>query len=124
VKEKESDKGFTIEGVEIAPGVIETIVSLAAAEVPGVAGVGTAGTISNILASFNAGRPIPTTGIELAVADDGTVAVQLTIQCFYGYRLVEVADKVRAAVADALSGQIGAEVSSVDIYVDGLAFEE
>ena len=124
MKEKEAEKGFCLKGVEIAPGVVETIISLAAAEVPGVAGVGTAGAISAIAAAFNAGKAIPTTGINLAVADDGTVAVELTIQAYYGYRLVEVAAAVRSAVADALKGQIGAEVTSVDIYVDGLAFEE
>ena len=38
---KEIDQGYVIDGITIAPGVVETIISLAAAEVPGVAGVGT-----------------------------------------------------------------------------------
>ncbi len=124
MREKEAEQGIKLEGIEIAPGVAETIISLAAAEVEGVAGVGAAGAISTILASFNAGKAIPTAGIKLSVDDANKVAVEITIQAYYGYRLVEVADNVRAAVADALKGQIGAEVASVDIYVDGLAFEE
>ena len=41
-----ADQGIELDGVSIAPGVVETIISLAAAEVPGVSGVGTAGAIS------------------------------------------------------------------------------
>lgn len=125
MKEKEADQGgIRLEGVQIAPGVAETVISLAAAEVEGVAGVGTAGTLSAIMSAFNAGKAVPTNGIKLTMGDDGTVAVEISIQAYYGYRLVEVAAGVRKAVADALAGQVGVEVSSVDVYVDGLAFEE
>ena len=124
MKEREGEQGIKLDGIQIAPGVAETIISLATAEVDGVAGVGTAGTISAILSAFNAGKAIPTAGIEITVDDDNKVAVEITIQAYYGYRLVEVADNVRLAIADALKGQLGAEVASVDVYVDGLAFEE
>ena len=63
-------------------------------------------------------------GIKLAVAEDNSVSVNLTIQAYYGYRLADVAAQVREAVADALKGQVGAQTSSVDVYVDALAFEE
>lgn len=124
MSQKDSAKGLTIDGVEIAPGVVETIISLAAGEVDGVAGVGTAGTISSIVSAFNAGRAIPTTGIEVTVGDDNRISVAITIQAYYGHRIVDVAERVRNAVADALKGQTGAEVAAVDVYVDGLAFEE
>jgi uncharacterized alkaline shock family protein YloU len=124
MKEKTTEQEFRIDGTTIAPGVVETIVSLAAAEVPGVAGVGTAGPMSAITAAFNSGRTVPTTGIKLTVDEDKKVSVEITIQAYYGHRLVEVADNVRNAVADALKGQIGSDVSAVDIYVDALAFEE
>lgn len=124
MKEKNTPQGFCVNGITIAPGVVETIVSLAAAEVPGVAGVGTAGPISSIAAALNAGRSVPTAGIKLAVAEDNSVSVNLTIQAYYGYRLADVAAQVREAVADALKGQVGAQTSSVDVYVDALAFEE
>ena len=124
MKEKNAPQGFCVNGITIAPGVVETIVSLAAAEVPGVAGVGTAGPISSIAAALNAGRSVPTAGIKLAVAEDNSVSVNLTIQAYYGYRLADVAAQVREAVADALKGQVGAQTISVDVYVDALAFEE
>ena len=125
MKDNNAGSGLVLNGVTIAPGVAETIVSLAAAEVDGVAGVGTAGPISSIMSAFKAGKAIPTTGISISVAEEGeSLAVELTIQACYGYRLVEVADNVRTAVSDALAGQVGATVASVDVYVDGLAFEE
>ena len=119
-----ADQGIELDGVSIAPGVVETIISLAAAEVLGVSGVGTAGAISAIAAAFNAGKAIPTTGIKLAKGEDGKLSVEITIQAYYGYRLTEVAENVRLAIADAIKGQTGADVASVDVYVDGLSFEE
>ncbi len=124
MKEKQSTEPFTIGDTTIAPGVVETIITLAAAEVEGVAGVGTAGALPSIVASFTAGKNIPTAGIDLQRVDEDHVSLSLTIQMYYGHRLVEVADNVRTAVADALKGQIGVDVSNVDIYVDGLSFEE
>ena len=124
MKEKNATQGICVNGITIAPGVVETIVSLAAAEVPGVAGVGTAGPISAIAAALNAGKSVPSAGIKLKVNEDNAVEVKITIQAYYGYRLADVAAKVRAAIADALKGQIGADTVSVDVFVDGLAFEE
>lgn len=126
MKEKErkpAAKEFTIANTTIAPGVVETIVSLAAAEVEGVAGVGIAGPMSAITAAFSAGKAIPTAGIDLTMGDDGKVSAQITVQAYYGYRLVDVADGVRTAISDALRGQLGVETASVDVHVDALAFE-
>ncbi len=117
------DQGFVIDDTSIAPGVVETIISLAAAEVPGVAGIGAAGPLSSILSNFSAGKALPTTGIKLNIGEDQRAAVEVTIQVYYGYRLAEVADNVRRAIAEAVAAQIGPEVSSVDIYVDELKFE-
>lgn len=120
---KEIDQGCVIDGITIAPGVVETIISLAAAEVPGVAGVGTAGAISTIRSAFNAGNAIPTNGIRIEPLGDKQVAVTISIQAYYGYRLVEIAENVRKAIVDALAAQIGVTVTSVDVHVDALSFE-
>lgn len=120
---KEIDQGYVIDGITIAPGVVETIISLAAAEVSGVAGVGTAGAISTIRSAFNAGNAIPTNGIRIEPLGDKQVAVTISIQAYYGYRLVEIAENVRKAIVDALAAQIGVTVTSVDVHVDALSFE-
>lgn len=127
MKEKEKKpvaREFVVGNTTIAPGVVEMIVSLAAAEVSGVAGVGNAGPISAITAAFSAGKAIPTGGIKLVKNDEGKVEVEIALQAFYGYRLVEVAEDVRGAIADALKGQIGVDTASVDVHIDALAFEE
>ncbi len=124
MKDKSAAQGICVNGITIAPGVVETIVSLAAAEVQGVASVGTAGAISAITAALNAGRSVPTAGIKLEVEPEGNVCVDITIQAYYGYRLSDVATQVREAVADALMAQIGAQTSCVNVHVDALAFEE
>lgn len=120
---KEIDQGYVIDGITIAPGVVETIISLAAAEVPGVAGVGAAGAISTIRSAFNAGNAIPTSGIRIEPLGDKQVTVTISIQAYYGYRLVEIAENVRKAIVDALAAQIGVTVTSVDVHVDALSFE-
>ena len=121
---KKTDQGYMVNGITIAPGVIETIISLAAAEVPGVASVGSADAISSIVAAFNAGKAIPTNGVTIRIDEEGGVSVDLEIHAFYGYRLVDIAKGIREAVEDALLGQIGIEVSDVDVHVEALSFEE
>jgi len=118
---KEIDQGYAIDGITIAPGVVETIISLATAEVPGVAAVGAGGAISTIKSAFVA---VPTNGVRIEAQGDKKVAVTVSIQAYYGYRLVEIAENVRKAVADALAAQIGVTVTSVDVHVDALSFEE
>lgn len=119
-----TDQGYSIDGITIAPGVVETVISLAAAEVKGVASVGSADAFSAIISAFNAGNSIPTNGISIDIDEQENVSVSITIQARYGYRLVEIADGVRTAIADALKAQIGVDVKSVDVNIEGLTFEE
>ena len=107
---KEIDQGYAIDGITIAPGVVETIISLATAEVPGVAAVGVGGAISTIKSALVAGNAVPTNGVRIEAQGDKKVAVIVSIQAYYGYRLVEIAENVRKAVADALAAQIGVTV--------------
>jgi uncharacterized alkaline shock family protein YloU len=41
-----------------------------------------------------------------------------------GYVLPDVAASVRQAIADAVNTQVGAKVSYVDVYIDGIQFED
>lgn len=121
---KEAEEGYVIDGITIAPGVVETIISLAVSNVAGVAGVGSGDAIAAIKSAFNAGGAAPVHGIEVIPTGEKQVNVVITIQAFYGYRLVEVADQVRKAISDALAAQLGVTVNNVDVYVDSLSFEE
>lgn len=112
---------LNIDGMALAPGVVETIISIAATEVDGVASVGSASS-GGLLSIFGA-KPT-TQGIEINVSDDDKLNISLRINVFYGTVLPEVATKVRNAIADAVSCQIGIPVSTVDVYIEGIQFAD
>ena len=86
------------ESMAIAPGVVETIVTLAVRDVAGVASVGAAPSGIRSLLSFK--------------------------QSVQGVSVNEIADNVRKSVADAVLSQVGLTVSRVDIRVDGIVFQD
>jgi uncharacterized alkaline shock family protein YloU len=110
------------EGLTIAPGVVETIISLAVSQIDGVAQVGAPSLSNSFISALN--RKHPAQGILIMADDDGQITVAVHAQIFYGYRLYEVAEKIRFAVADTLAGQVGIEAAAVDVYVDGIQFPE
>ena len=112
---------LNIDGMAIAPGVVETIVSLAAQSVEGVASVGDP-TTSGIRSIIGGGKP-STQGIEVDNDDDGGLHISLRLHVKSGFVLPDLAANVRKAVGDAVNSQVGAEVGSVDIYIDGIQFD-
>ena len=113
-------KELNIEGMAVAPGVLETIVSIAVSEVDGVACVGPAAT-SGLMNIFG-GKPSPQ-GIDITANEEGQLQVTVHVDACYGYVLTELAAKIRSAVADAVAIQVGLTVASVDIYIDGVQFQ-
>ena len=113
---------LNIDGMNIAPGVVETIISLAAQDVEGVAYVGDS-PASGILTFIAGGKP-STQGIEIEVGEDNSLHVELHLSVKSGTVLPDVAADVRRAVADAVSTQVGATVTSVDVFIDGIQFED
>ncbi|WP_172136929.1 Asp23/Gls24 family envelope stress response protein [Adlercreutzia sp. ZJ473] len=112
---------LNVDGMSLAPGVVETIISIAANEVDGIASVGSYATSG--LRSMLASRP-STSGIETSVDDEGKLAVTLHVEVRYGHVLPDLAARLREAVADALRVQVGVEVASVDVFVDGIQFDQ
>lgn len=110
---------LNVKGMTLAPGVVETIVSIATQDVEGVAFVGSAAE-SAIRQMFTA-KPT-TQGIGVDVDETDAVQVVVHIDVLYGYSLPEVAAAVRQSIADALATQVGIEVESVDVYIDGIKF--
>ncbi|HEX9093285.1 MAG TPA: Asp23/Gls24 family envelope stress response protein, partial [Coriobacteriia bacterium] len=68
-----------------------------------------------------AGRTKP---VEVSLADDGAFAITVHLSATYGRPLRAIAADVQVAVADALLSQTGQTVSSVDVFVDAVAFPE
>lgn len=110
---------LSIDGMALAPGVVETIVSIAANEIEGVASVGS--SASGGLRAMFAGKPT-TQGIEIEVTDSDKLHIGIRVEIYYGFVLPEVAADIRSAIADAVSCQIGIPVESVDVYIDGIQF--
>ena len=114
-------KELTVQGMSIAPGVVETVVSIAANEVEGITAIG-ALTSSNIR-SILSGKATPQ-GIDCDVDEEGNLLIGVHISVAYGTPLPEIANNVRKAVCDAVALQIGVPVASVDIYIDGIQFAQ
>ena len=111
---------LNIDGMAIAPGVVETIVSLAVRDVEGVSSVGDP-TTNGIMTIIGGGKP-STQGIEIESGEDDELHISVRLHVKSGYVLPDVANNVRQAAADAINTQVGAKVGSVDIYIDGIQF--
>ena len=112
---------LNIEGLAIAPGVLETIVSLAACDVAGVAAVGDLATSS--IRTLIGGKP-STQGVDVNAGENGELEVAIRLSVKSGYVLPDVAASVRQAIADAVNTQVGAKIGFVDVSIDGIQFED
>ncbi|MGI6104904.1 MAG: Asp23/Gls24 family envelope stress response protein [Raoultibacter sp.] len=110
---------LSIDGMALAPGVVETIVSIAANEVEGVASVGS--PAGGGLRAMLGGKPA-TQGIEIDVTENDKLHIGIRVDVYHGFVLPDVAAAIRSAIADAVSCQIGIPVESVDVYIDGIQF--
>ena len=108
-----------VDGLGLAPGVMETIIAIAAKDVDGVACVG-ASTLDGLVSRF-AQKPSGQ-GIEVSMNEEQGVEVAVHIEVYYGQPIPQVADNVRKTVADAVATQVGFNVASVDVFVDGVRF--
>ena len=112
-------ENLELRNLTIAPGVVETIVSLAIAEVEGIAAVGVRQSPSGLIAALNKKQAMP--GI-LIYEEDDQVIVDVHVQVFYGYRLAVIVENVRSAVVDAMCSQASIDVSKVNVTIDAIQF--
>jgi uncharacterized alkaline shock family protein YloU len=106
---------LSLEGLDIAPGVVETMVELAAGQVEGVAGVGSS-PLGKIAKASNS--------TEVAVDEDGGFDVKVHISATYGRPLRQLGAAVQDAISDALESQTGHCASKVDVFIDSVVFPE
>ncbi len=110
---------ITLDGIGVAPGVLETIALVAAESVDGVAGIpGSSTGLAGLVQKSNA------RGVCVQVSEDGTLVAAVRISADYGRPLREIAGDVQRAVTDALLTHTGQKVASVDVFVDGVVFPE
>jgi uncharacterized alkaline shock family protein YloU len=102
----------TLDGVTIAPGVVETIVVLAAEQTEGVAGVACRSSLRRM-------SNVPDVDVEL-IDDELTCSVHLVAE--YGSVLPELGKAVQTSIASALDGQMGIRPARVDVFIDAIEF--
>lgn len=110
---------ITLDGIGVAPGVLETIALVAAESVDGVAGIpGSSAGLAGLVQKGSA------RGVCVQVNEDATLVAAVRISALYGRPLREIAGDVQRAVTDALLTHTGQKVASVDVFVDGVVFPE
>ena len=111
---------ITLDGIGVAPGVLETIATVAARSVEGVAEI--CGGQTGLAGLVQRGTATRSVGVE--IDEQGELAVSVHVSALYGRPLREVATEVQRAVTDALLTHTGQTVASVDVFVDGVVFPE
>ena len=106
---------LSLEGLDIAPGVVEQMVELAAGQVDGVACVESSalGKLSKSAKST-----------EVSLDDDGRFIVSIHITAVYGRPLRQLGAAIQDAVSDALESQTGHSASRVDVFINAIQFPE
>ena len=111
---------LNLEGMALADGVVETIVAVALHDIEGITLVG--GTTAAALLGQLANVKPAAQSVEVQATGPNALAVGVHIEADFGLVLPDVAATVRSAVVDAIATQVGAEVSAVDVYIDGIRF--
>ncbi len=108
-----------VDGLGLAPGVMETIIAIAARDVEGVASVGSS-SFTGIRSRFATKQA--SQAVDVSMNDTEAIDVAVHIDVYYGQAIPQVAAAVRQAIADAVVTQVGFTISSIDVYVDGICF--
>jgi uncharacterized alkaline shock family protein YloU len=109
-------KETEVNGIKISEDVVSIISGMAAAEVPGVAGMsgGIVGGISEILGKKNFSK-----GVKVQVGEKET-AIDLFIIVEYGCRIPDIAWEIQNKVKYAVENMTGLKVVEVNIHVQGV----
>ena len=113
---------LNVAGMAISPNVVETIVAMAARDVEGVESLVT--DVQGGIRGLLSGGKQSAKAIEVDVDENDQLHIALRMNVKSGYVLPDVAADVRRAVADAVAMQMGIEVGSVDIFIDGIHFSK
>jgi len=108
-----------LEDIGVAPGVLETIATVAVQSVEGVADIcGAPGGLAGLVQKGQ------TRGVGVELDENGALVVSVHVVAKYGRPLREMATEVQRAITDALLTHTGQQVASVDVFVDGVTFPD
>ncbi len=104
--------------ITIAPGVLLTVVRLAALRVAGVAGMGsTPGGVNRWLRRTPAER-----GIQMLI-DDQTVTIDVYIVVNAECNLREVSENVEKLVARDIEDNVGMHIGNINVHIEDVVFD-
>ena len=103
--------------VMISEDVVATIVAYALAEVEGVGSLGVKPGIG--VADFGAKKHWGKS-LKILIAEDNTVAIEVSIMVSYNYSVVDVAKEIQNAVTSNVESTTGAKVTNVHVNVCGV----
>lgn len=103
----------------IAPGVLITIIRLAALQVEGVQHM--AQVPSSMEKLFSKGRD---QGVQISIEEDGHVNADIHVVLFGKANLRETAKKIQEATSVAISKMIGMEVGAINIHIEDVVYGE
>ena len=116
----ETTEENSVGAIRIASDVVATIASLAAAEIPGVAGM--SGGITSGLAQM-LGRKQMTKGVKVDVSESDA-ALDIYIIVKYGMAIGDVAKQVQVGVKATVESMTGLVCKEVNVHVQGVSFPE
>ncbi|HWR23034.1 MAG TPA: Asp23/Gls24 family envelope stress response protein [Feifaniaceae bacterium] len=105
--------------IVFASDVIATIAALAAADVPGVAGM-SGGMVEGITELL--GRKNLTKGVKVEVGTEET-AIDVSVVIKYGFRIQDVCTSIQQAIRGAVETMTGLRVVEANVYVQAVSFE-
>ncbi|MBP5313624.1 MAG: Asp23/Gls24 family envelope stress response protein [Eggerthellaceae bacterium] len=110
---------LNVAGTEVSIGVLETIISVAIRDVPGVTGLARSseGITRRLMGQA---KSEPAVVVETSDGKISKISVHLAIKS--GFVLPDIAIGVRRSVVDALRAQLGLEIDTVDVFIDSVSF--
>lgn len=102
-----------------ADDVVATIASLAAADVPGVAGM-SGGVVEGFTEKL--GKKNLTKGVKVEVGQE-EVAIDISVLIQYGFRIRDVCVEIQKAVKTAIETMTGLRAVEINVFVQAVVFE-
>lgn len=106
--------------IRIAEEAVASIVSLAAAQIKGVAAM--SGSVAAGLTEKLGGKKNLAKGVKVEI-NEQNVSVSLHIFVEYGVKIPQLALDIQNEVRDTVQTMTGLKVKEVNIYVQGISFE-
>lgn len=103
----------------IAPGVLITIVRLAALQVEGVKRMTPVPSSMNNL--FSKGRD---EGVEISVEEDGHVNAEIHVVLSGKTNLRKTSKAIQEEIAQAISKMVGMEVGAINIHIEDIEYDQ